>query len=474
MILISLSALILPTSTAKKLPNSCQTVLRSLNGWPIDISRIQSERIVSISGIGVTLRERGWYAQNERNAAWTLRFHSLGWLLPVALEQPNLAIELFQERDRILIDPGLKVGISQIQSSGWTEGQVTWRLGTATCLYALTRDQRLVPIVEQLVAASKDPDRYRGLPNKKVHNHGAFSNLAIISAGRILGREEWIEFALGRARADLKAVFDSCGMAAEQSSAYQKVNISVYRRLLGDAALSAPISALSSLARPDGVLEAIGDGKTVKGLTPSKKELWCPESGWAAGRIGKSHFTLRFGPAQNFHGHLDHGGITWFAEGIPILSDRQVLSKDQELLNQSRSMASHSVFEPVGFANYNPATLGIRVSLGSYRLEDYSGSIRRLREVKISPKSIEVKDQGFGATKWIQHFQLATGWWPRPGGAIHTSGKILNIDCAELRAVKIRISLAESAPNSAWDMQCHFSAANNKVVAKTKISIKQA
>src|SRR6185312_5854385 len=82
-------------------------------------------------------------------------------------------------------------------TAGWDEGTSMRRLTALNCLYQLTADGRLVPAMAAEVAVLTGP-RYYGPPYHKVHNHGLMANLAVLRAGRLLGRNAWISTALTR------------------------------------------------------------------------------------------------------------------------------------------------------------------------------------------------------------------------------------------------------------------------------------
>lgn len=440
------------------MPRTCRDSYNVASYRGFDVSRVAEQRVVEFDGKRVTLDRKGWPADNPRDPSWTLWFHSLAWIVPLALEDRETAIRVFMERDRYLPDPGASTGNRLRRPMGWTQGQFRNRLETATCLYHLTRDPRLVPIAKQLAAANMDTARYPGPPNFAVHNHGSMSNIALMQASKAFGIEEWADVALKRFRRDLPYVFESCGMMREQSSTYQQHNLRLWNKVaagLGED-LTREKRALGALVRPDGVLEAIGDGQPASGLQPNGESLWCRETGWAAGMVGDSHFTLRFGPAMDFHGHLDHGSLTWFALGTPVLSDRGLFSKDRgSRYDFAHAMAAHSVFEPVGSPRYDPVSSGTRVSDREYVVTDAEGGIARERRVELSPTKLVVRDRGTGAREWIQHWQLAPGWTPAPGGAVHEeAGLTLTLDCPRLKPVKVEAFTAWRTAVDAWDLQC--------------------
>ena len=447
-----------PDQVPEELPARCKSTYRSAVQWKSDVSRVGRDRIVIFDGRTVRIQGSGWRVDDRKYGSWSLWFHSLVWLVLVAMDDPDLAVEVFMERDRALPDPGSSASKWEKRETGWTQGQFRNRLETVTCLYEYTRDERLRPIANRLAAANMDPRRYPGLPYKQVHNHGAMSNIALIQAGTIFGVQEWIDVALKRLRTDIADVFEPCGMMHEQASVYQLHNIKLWEKaasLLGKE-LEAPRHALASLVRPDGVLEAIGDGNPISGLEPSGEPLWCEETGWGAvtTRAGQ-HLTLRFGPREMDHGHLDHGGITWFAAGVPVLSDRGLFDKRRdERYDFGHGMSAHSVFEPVGYPGYDPDTTAVNRGDRLFKVSDSRDGITRNRTILLDGNTLRVTDTGSGASSWIQHWQLAPGWTPTATGAVHESGATLTLRCEKLKAVRVEHYSDWRVAEQAWDLQC--------------------
>ena len=459
------------------LPDHCKTGYRISQQWDVDISRVVDDRVLVMDGQKVILRGEGWAASNAKDPTWVLWFQSMAWLVPLALEHPETAIELMQERDRELPDPGAGSDKGALRTSGWTQGQFRTRLETATCLNELTHDDRLVPIAERLAEANMDPVRYPGPPYGPVNNHGAMSNVALMQAGKSFGQQDWVDAAVKRFQHDMPEVFEDCGMMYEQSSGYQLHNVRLYQKAarLLESDLGRPEDALGALVRPDGVLEAIGDGQPRTDTAPNGKALWCRETGWAAATVEGMHFTLRFGPKMGFHGHRDHGSMTWFAQGIPVLSDRGLYDKSRgERYSFAHSMAAHSVFEPVDDPKINPDTFGTRLSPTFFRLEDSDNEISRKRVVQFFPSRLIVRDSGSGSKEWIQHWQLAPGWTPTRTGAVHESGAKLAIDCRNLKAVRVEAVTGWRRAVTAWDMQCHVPARKDVAQVTTTLTVTPA
>lgn len=372
------SAVSLPAATAEKsprVPQICKNEINASQRMRADIDALETDGILGLDGRTIVVRgaDADWRPTATGDQTFVTRFHSMAWLVPAVLKGFP-AVDLLLERDAALPDPGSARGKGVLPSTGWTEGAVRLRMGTVNCLYEVTHDERLVPVMERLVLAASDPYRYRGLPLKKVHNHGALSNIMMAESAKVFGRDDWWQLALRRFSEDVAGVFSDCGMSAEQSAPYQLLNTQLWQRSLrlmqeeGSRSADAVVEALEraslatlQLARPDGVIEAIGDGneKTINaadmGVDTSSAgtRLWCSGRGWAANRSSwddsTTQYVLRFGPRVAMHGHEDHGSITWFTQGVPVFSDRGLYDKARgPRYEWAHSMAAHTTFEPVG------------------------------------------------------------------------------------------------------------------------------
>lgn len=440
-------------------PQSCRSAYRTAVQWDADTSRVADRRIVVFDGRTVRLTPRGWSAYNPTNASWTLWFHSLAWTVPLALQDPVTAVDVVLERDVALPDPGQGSAKNVRQRTGWTQGMFRNRLEVVTCLWQLTKDDRLRPVAERLAAANMDPKRYPGLPYFPPHNHGTMSNIALIQAGKRFDEQSWVDYAMGRLATDMPHVFDECGMMFEQSSTYQRHNVRLWSKAAAMIGMdfAAPIRALGALVRPDGVLEAIGSGNPVTGMSPNGENLWCPNVGWAAGMVSDAHYIVRFGPQMDYHGHRDHGAVTWYAAGVPVLSDRGLYDKSAGPRRDfAEGMAAHSVLEPVGIPTYNPESRAIRRSGPRFIIRDSDAGVTRVRDVRIAAKRLTVRDRATGASSYIQHWQLAPGWQPTATGAVHAGGATLRVDCPNLRAVRVESFPGWRKAERAWDLQCRF------------------
>lgn len=434
-----------------ELPRICAEEESGAQQWGADLTRLDSEGIVVIDGRPLSVRgeSAGWRMWDDEDPAFAARFHSMSWLVP-GLRRGMPVIDVLLERDAALPDPGFLAGAPALRETGWTAGSIRLRMGTVACMYAATGDARLVAVMERLVAANLDPYRYRGAPLNTPHNQGTLANVALLEAARVFDRPEWREPAVRRFEADAGSVFDECGMTAEQSTTYHRLNVNLWRRSLAqvgaevDAGLDLGAvvrrAALATwqLTRPDGVLEAIGTGNRVAmapadlGLaddTGLPTSLWCPTLGWAANRSSwddtATHYVLRFGPRRTAHGHEDRGGLTWYAQGVPVFSDRGVFDRARgDRWRWAQSAAAHSTFHGIGTTWRRPfkAEYSTVDGADTYRVRTSyrRNSLERVFTIPLAGDDTEsvlrVSDIGRStyARQWYQRWQLDQSWTPLP------------------------------------------------------------
>src|SRR5262249_13178525 len=89
---------------------------------------------------------------------------------------------------------------------GWDEGTAERRLLSENCVYAVSRDPRLVDLIAADVQVQLG-SRYYGPPYHQVHNHGLMANLQLIRAGELLNQPEWVTLATDRMRRESVLAF---------------------------------------------------------------------------------------------------------------------------------------------------------------------------------------------------------------------------------------------------------------------------
>ncbi len=450
----ALGAGVLGVPASADMPRLCADEVSSAQRFGADASDL-ADGSLRLDGreIRIGTDSSDWRLDDPADATFTSRFHSMVWLVP-GLDTDADVVGLLVERDRALPDPGGFASQDEQRATGWTQSVVSLRMGVVNCLYQSTGDARLIPVMEGLVDAALDPLRYRGRPLNRIHNHGTMSNIALVQSATVFDRPEWRDVALARFEADSSAVFSSCGLSVEQSSSYHLLNVKLWNRSLARIAEEAPFpvdmgravqraeQAIWQITRPDGVLEAIGDGNeqvlaaSDVGLddttaTSMDTRLYCSGRGWAANRGSwddtATHYTLRFGERPRFHGHEDRGAPTWFTQGVPVFSDRGLFDKAKgQRRTWAQSAAAHSTFEPQGFRwpdRVKARLVSTDDSTDSYVVTAKSRGVTMERRVTI-PLTVDdsglsilhVEDTGRSTfdQQWFQRWQLAPGWTPLP------------------------------------------------------------
>jgi hypothetical protein len=484
----------LPAGAARSgdLPRLCAEEQAGAQQWGSDLSRLAGDGVLTLDSRVITVRGESaqWRQWDLTDPAFSTSFHSLSWLVP-GMRQGLPVVDILLEREAAIPDPGYLAGSIALKETGWTAGIIRLRMGTVACMYAVTGDERLGPVMDRLVAANLDPYRYRGAPVNKPHNQGTLANVALLEAARVFDRPEWREPAIRRFEADAGTIFDRCGMTAEQSTSYHRLNVNLWRRSLAQvgaevdagvdmgAVVHQAALATWKLTRPDGILEAIGTGnRTV--ITPADlgldddtelpTRLYCGDLGWAANRSSwddtATHYVLRFGPRPARHGHEDRGALTWFTQGVPVFSDRGVFDRSRgERWRWAHSAQAHSTFHGIGTKWRRPFTAEYaRVGdADTYRVETRYRDTSLEREFTIplpvddTESVLHVTDVGRTTydRQWYQRWQLAEGWTPlarttawEPAAVHEETGLYLYGSCRSAHYMRMSVTPVETFP--AW------------------------
>ncbi|GAA3527116.1 hypothetical protein AFL01nite_04050 [Aeromicrobium flavum] len=279
-----------------------------------------------------------WTLDPYHSLSWRMWLDTLGWAGPLidsydrTGNRTDLALAMAYARDYVRDQP-----MSAETPDRPVLQQTARRLQFLGCLYE--RDPK--PWISEAMAGTVDflAANWAGL-----YNHGLDQDHAIVMAGCVLGRDDWIELGRKRLSTILPVSIDGEGATNEQSTAYARYT---YLRWLAAARTirTCGLPPLPGLAerleknhafiahatKPDGLVAPIGDTyPTDKGHQPaaalSLSGAWV-KNGWAFGRSSwnakddPSHFSLRFGPARELHGHPDHGSVTLYANGSPVITE---------------------------------------------------------------------------------------------------------------------------------------------------------
>jgi hypothetical protein len=149
---------------------------------------------------------------------------------------------------------------------------------------------------------------------------------------------------------------------------------------------------------PDGYMVPIGDGSAetepkIETGTP-KQEVKVYKAGYVFGRTawgkpGSAYYSIRFGPGMKFHGHEDHLGVTYYAQGRDILVDGGFNSYEKSAYRYwTLSAEAHNVPTVVG-ERFRPRTSSklTKSEYGknrqAFRVTDKAYGVSRTRSVLV-------------------------------------------------------------------------------------------
>lgn len=342
------------TAEAPSLGNSsCRAIRMTLDGFRVERARVATEGVVTLEGWTMDTRKT-WVGEHPSNPAVTQAFHSDAWLIPTSLDAVPAAVDLVVKQYAKVPDPGAAKATT---ANGWKESAVTLRTKAILCLYQASypADQaRLKPILDALVKANLDPNRYYGPPRMKPHNHGVMADRELLNVANLFNDTALASKAETRLAMQMDGMYDSCGFMREQSSTYQHFHAGLWDTV-ADRVMTASFvddinrrigkirGAAYAVTWPSGVVPTIGDSgvKTVDDLTLVDGDIdyVCPDTGWLSNRVTNAggvtqQIVARFGPATILHGHADKGEVLWWAgrgsAGNAVLVDRGLPGKNRD------------------------------------------------------------------------------------------------------------------------------------------------
>jgi hypothetical protein len=401
------------------------------DGEPIVVSLPPAEPF-TVGEIPASVWRQPWVT----DPTWRLNFESLMWMRSLAQRaaddgQVESLDVLVSQAAAFFVqnpDPGMT-------AYGWDEGTTARRLDALTCLYALTRDERLVSGMNASAAVLLGP-RYYGPPTFPVHNHGVYSNITLIRAAGQLGTIDWRNTAVARIEYETPLAFTSRGTTWEQSSHYHQVTAVMWNRAAnaigpGPAAdairanTARAASAYRWMTEPDGRIVQIGESDLLTGVTGGAGATFRDDqAGWLMGRWSWSdarttYYTIRYGPPRRAHGQQDRGGVTWTTLGVRVLVSpgRYTSNGTSPWFTYTRSGVSHNVAIPGGLTLRTGSSAWVRsgtvsTSAHVWNLGDalYGRSHYRTVNVSHASRTLRVSDSFSGTGVFRQYWQLHSAW----------------------------------------------------------------
>ncbi|MFC4009881.1 heparinase II/III family protein [Nonomuraea purpurea] len=346
-----------------------------------------------------------WTANPHGNRTWALNLHALRWTgsLVAAYERSGDTAYLHRATDlaaRWIRDNPR--GGSHISPWAWAEHAIALRAPALVCLSEHVRTRWLWDSLAEHGEVLADPALYR-----QGHNHGLDQDIALLVVGCRLGRARWRDLAVRRMTASAELAIDAQGVLHEQAPRY---GLYVHRRLgvalraieqsgaEQPARLAARRAALEAYiahaTQPDGRLVPIGDSPAgTRGFGREEAVVRVFDAGYVFGRTAwddprSAYYSIRFGPGRRLHGHEDHLGVTYGAQGRKILVEAGFHSYEKSgYAEWTRSPGAHNVPVVDGVFRPGTATRLVSAAVGdrrqTYELADDAYGVTRSRWVHV-------------------------------------------------------------------------------------------
>jgi hypothetical protein len=369
-----------------------------------------------------------WGIDPYRNVSWRRLFHTLQWLHPTIKEYMQSGDTAVRDRIIAIVRDWARDNPVSRTGDAWV-GQITGlRASVLVCLSnAIGIPSWLYSTMKTHGVNLKDPNWYAGS-----FNQGIDQNIGLIGVACRLGNRSWADTAADRLASDIGKSIDAQGAPNEQAPGYSGmlyVRWNLASDKLKECGLPVPTLIASRVrllttfiahaTQPDGTYVQIGDTHAVKPWnvpdtpveyvytlgkrsSPPTERIRIYNAGFVFGRSSwtpftdQTYYSLHFGPGRRYHGHQDHGTLTYMWRGRPVLVDsghhNYNLGTYRAFL---RSMEAHNTLAVSGAPIYQNATALTRSSVAAtsqfYEMQDktlYAG-VTRTRGV------LFVEDPGF-------------------------------------------------------------------------------
>ncbi|MEW9551492.1 heparinase II/III family protein [Nonomuraea sp. NPDC050783] len=367
-----------------------------------------------ISLVGLPVHKLGekidWTASPYKNRSWEFVFQSLRWMGALVVEYENTGERRYLDRATEIAKDWVahnKYRAPGTRSYVWQDHPVSLRTQPLLCLSEHVKDAWLKDSLAVHAKLLSNPALY-----KKGHNHGIDQDIALMGIGCRYGRKDWSDLAVRRLTGTVKLDVDAQGALMEQAPRYAvyvygRLQVAIAnmkscgRKVPGEIARRAEAlkDFIAHATMPDGYMAPLGDGSAetepkMETGTP-KQEVKVYRAGYVFGRTawGKpdsAYYSLRFGPGMKFHGHEDHLGVTYYAQGRNLLVDAGFHSYEKSAYRYwTLSPEAHNVPTVAG-ARFRPRTASrlttssIGADRQAFRLTDKAYGTARTRSVLVN------------------------------------------------------------------------------------------
>ncbi|MET7327627.1 heparinase II/III family protein [Nonomuraea sp. NPDC005650] len=398
----------------------------------IKVEEVMRGRVVFVGLPPVELgADVDWTANPHGNRSWALNLHALRWMGRLVTEYERSGEPAYLDRARALAEHWIRENPRRghgVSPWAWAEHAVALRAPALVCLSEHVRSRTLWDSLAEHGEILADSALYRA-----GHNHGLDQDIALLVVGCRLGRARWRDLAVRRMTASAELVIDAQGVLQEQAPRY---GLYVHRRLgaalraIEESGAEPPqrlIARRTALetyvahaTQPDGRLAPIGDSPADTGAAGFPHEgpvVRVFDGGYVFGRTAwddprAAFYSIRFGPGRRLHGHEDHLGVTYSAQGRRILVEAGFHSYERTgYVEWTRSPEAHNV--PVVTGPFRPGTAtrlvgsSVEPSRQSFELADDAYGAARTRHVLVDhgPDLLAVHDSVAGGTlRSLWHF----------------------------------------------------------------------
>lgn len=409
-LMLALGALGSPAQAADKVTRSAECQGDWLPGTPTVTDVMNGE----ISLVGLPAYKLGkdinWAASPYKNRSWEFVFQSLRWMGSLVVEYENTGEQRYLDRATEIAKDWVasnRYGARGTPSYVWKDHPVSLRTQPLLCL---SKHVNASWLKDSLATHAKLLSNARLY--KKGHNHGIDQDIALMGIGCRYGRKDWVSLATGRLTGTVKLDVDAQGALMEQAPryavyVYDRLQVAMTnmkecgRKVPGEIARRAAAlkDFVAHSTMPNGYMVPIGDGSAetepkMETGTP-KQEVKAYRAGYVFGRTAwdkpeSAYYSIRYGPGTKFHGHEDHLGVTYYAQGHDILMDGGFHSYEKSSYRYwTLSPEAHNVPTVVG-ARFRPRTASklIKTSYGkdrqAFRLTDKAYGVSRTRSVLVN------------------------------------------------------------------------------------------
>ncbi|WP_067169457.1 heparinase II/III domain-containing protein [Microtetraspora niveoalba] len=350
-----------------------------------------------------------WSLDPYKSRSWQMVFQSLRWMGRLVADYEATGKQAYLNRATEIAKDWVEknpYGGRTTNKYAWQDHPTALRAPALVCLSRYVSDAWLKNSLAVHAKLLADPRFY-----KAGHNHGLDQDIGLLRIGCRYNQKGWKDLALDRMVKSMKLDIDSEGALREQAPRYA---IYVHDRLrvatdtIKDCGLKVPDDLakrwdglpkhISAATQPNGYMVPLGDGPPniqPAGFAHSSETVQVFKAGYVFGRTAwgdpqSAYYSIRFGPGMKFHGHEDHLGVTYYAQGRNVLTEAGFHSYENTSYRRwTMTPEAHNVPVVVGkkFRGRTPSSL-VRRSVGkdrqSFTLTDKAYGVSRTRAVLVN------------------------------------------------------------------------------------------